>query len=212
MRHMADGLHENKRPRISIKRVSAPRGRRDRIGTRNGAEQTGRDEMTSQLMKNAILVAALGSGLVGGVLFAFSTFVMSALARLPAPQGIAAIQSINIVAINPMFMGAFLGTGAICVGLMIGAVSRWHDPATPYILTGGLLYVLGTILVTMIWNVPMNDALAAVDPNTAEAAHLWGRVVQQWTAWNHVRTVAALAAAVALMLADRNPLLWAVRA
>jgi uncharacterized membrane protein len=44
------------------------------------------------------LFAALGCGLVAGVFFAFSTFVMKALARLPAEQGIAAMQAINAAA------------------------------------------------------------------------------------------------------------------
>jgi len=41
------------------------------------------------------LVSALGCGLIAGVFFAFSAFVMKALARLPPAQGIAAMQSIN---------------------------------------------------------------------------------------------------------------------
>ncbi|WP_010496926.1 hypothetical protein [Paenibacillus elgii] len=47
--------------------------------------------------------SALGSGLIAGLFFAFSTFVMSALARLPAEQGIAAMQSINVTVLNPLF-------------------------------------------------------------------------------------------------------------
>ena len=62
-----------------------------------------------------IIATALGCGLVVGVFFAFSTFIMKALARLPAPQGIVAVQSINIVVINPLFMGALFGTGALCI-------------------------------------------------------------------------------------------------
>jgi uncharacterized membrane protein len=58
------------------------------------------------------LVAALGCGLIAGVFFAFSTFVMSALARLQPAQGIAAFQAINITVYNPWFMGTFLGTAA----------------------------------------------------------------------------------------------------
>ena len=36
-------------------------------------------------------LALLGSALVGGVFFAFSSFVMKALARVPSSQGIAVI-------------------------------------------------------------------------------------------------------------------------
>ena len=52
------------------------------------------------------LGTALGCGTIAGVFFAFSAFVMKALHRLPAVQGIAAMQSINVVAITPAFMAA----------------------------------------------------------------------------------------------------------
>lgn len=55
--------------------------------------------------------AALGCGLIAGVFLAFSTFVMSALERLPMAQGITAMQMINITVINPLFMTTFLETG-----------------------------------------------------------------------------------------------------
>lgn len=59
----------------------------------------------------------------------------------------------------------------------------------------------GTFLVTILFNVPRNDALAAVDPASAEGARLWAGYVTSWTARNHVRAVAALAAMAALTLA-----------
>src|SRR5688572_15570730 len=91
------------------------------------------------------LVAALGCGLVGGVFFAFSSFVMKALGRLPAPQGIAAMQSINVVVINPLFMTALFGTAAACVAAVIVSVVRWQTPGAACLLGGSLLYLVGTI-------------------------------------------------------------------
>lgn len=147
------------------------------------------------------LSAALGCGLIAGVFFAFSAFVMDALARLPPAQGIAAMQSINIVVINPWFGAAFFGTAAACLVLAVVSLSAWHRPGAAYLLAGGLLYLVGTFLVTIVFNVPRNQALAAVDPASAEGASLWAGYVAGWTAWNHVRTVAALAAAAALTMA-----------
>jgi uncharacterized membrane protein len=156
-------------------------------------------------MDNLILgltfLSALGCGLIGGVFFGFSTFVMRALASLPAQQGIAAMQSINIVVINPMFMTAFMGTGVACLALAVLSFFRWQKPGAGYLITGSLLYLLGTILVTMLFNVPRNDALAAADPASAEGARVWTSYVTSWTAWNHVRTGAALAAAALLSIA-----------
>jgi uncharacterized membrane protein len=141
------------------------------------------------------LLAALGSGLIAGVFFAFSVFVMKALARLLAPQGIAATQSINVVVLNPWFFAAFFGTAALCLVLAIAAAFAWSEPGAIELLTGGLLYLLGSILVTVRANVPLNQALAVAQPESAEAAALWTRYLARWTAWNHVRTAASLTAA-----------------
>ena len=152
------------------------------------------------------LFAALGSGLVAGVFFAFSTFVMLALTRIPSAQGIAAMQSINITVINLWFMTAFLGTGAVCIFLAIAALFNWHQTGAAYLLVGSLLYLVGTFLVTIAYNVPLNDALAIVKPDSSEGANLWNKYLSDWTLWNHIRTIAALAAAAlfTLALCDRT--------
>ena len=147
------------------------------------------------------VVTALGCGLAAGIFYAFSTAIMTALGRLPAPHGIAAMQSINIVVINPLFMGAFFGTALVCVAVAVLSAFEWEEPEVFYRLAGSALYVIGTILVTMAFNVPRNDALAAVNPDDADSAGLWRRYVVEWTAWNHVRTAAALAAAASLTIA-----------
>ena len=157
--------------------------------------------MIDDLLFALTFVSALGCGLEAGVLFAFSTSVMKALARLPAAQGITAMQSINVVVINPWFMGAFFGTAAACVLVAVLSLLRWNGAGAVYLLSGGLVYLIGTILVTMAFNVPRNNALAAADPQSAGGAGLWAGYVTSWTAWNHVRTAAALTAAVLLTFA-----------
>lgn len=146
---------------------------------------------------------ALGSGLIAGVFFAFSTFIMPALARLPAPQGIAAMQSINVAAITPLFMLALFGTGAACLFLAGYSLFAWQRPGAAYLLVGGVLYFAGVVIVTIVFNVPRNNALAAVGPESADAARLWADYLTTWTRWNHVRTITALAAAVSLMFTLR---------
>lgn len=152
--------------------------------------------MLDESLYLATLVAALGSGLIAGVFFAFSAFVMKALARLPAAQGIAAMQSINILAITPLFMTALLGTAALSVVLVVLASIHWN----PLILAGGVLYLGGVILVTRVFNIPRNDALAVMEPTSSDDAAVWAEYVRSWTLWNHVRTVAALAAATLLTI------------
>jgi uncharacterized membrane protein len=146
-------------------------------------------------------LSALGSGVMAGVFFAFSAFVMKALARLPAAQGIAAMQSINVVVLNPLFLGVFLGTGAACLVLGIVSVAEWHTPGAVNRLAGSAIYLLGTLTVTRVFNVPRNDALAAVEPASIDGSTLWADYIVSWTAWNHVRTAAALLASAIFALA-----------
>jgi uncharacterized membrane protein len=159
--------------------------------------------MFNNSLATITFIAAIGSGLIAGVFFAFSTFIMSALARLQPPQGIAAMQSISITVINPWFMTAFMGTAAACLFLAVFALLKWHHPNAVYLLVGSLLYLVGTFGVTMVCNVPLNDALAIVKPDSTEGATLWARYLTDWTFWNHIRTIAALAAATLFTIAYR---------
>jgi uncharacterized membrane protein len=146
------------------------------------------------------LVSALGCGLVAGIFFAFSSFVMQALAKLPPAHGIAAMQSINVVVINPLFLTVFLGTALACVCAATAVLLR-DTAGTGFVLAGAALYVFGTLLVTMRCNVPRNNLLAGVDPESAEGAAAWTGYLPSWTRWNHVRTAAAFAACVLLIVA-----------
>jgi uncharacterized membrane protein len=147
------------------------------------------------------LGAALGCALVAGVFFAFSTFVMRALARLPAAAGIAAMQAINVAVLRSGFMAVFLGTSALCVLALAGALLYWREPAAPWWLAGATLYLLGSLLVTMRFNVPRNNALAALAPDDPAAGRRWAEYQSGWNAWNHVRAGAALIAAILFVIA-----------
>jgi uncharacterized membrane protein len=147
------------------------------------------------------LLSALGSGLVAGLFFIFSVTIMDALGRLPPAQGIAAMQSINVVILNPIFFAVFFGTAALCLVLAIWSIVEWQAFGAAWLLAGSLLYIFGAIVVTMVFNVPMNDALAAIDPASEEGAGVWARYLIDWTRWNHVRTLACLGAAAALIVA-----------
>jgi uncharacterized membrane protein len=157
--------------------------------------------VSERLVVALVLIAALGSGVVAGVFFAFSAFIMKALARLPPNQGIAAMQSINVVVLNAWFLGLFMGTAAISLIAVVYSLFQWDSTQAVYLLVGGTLYLIGTFLVTVLFNVPRNQALAASASDNPQTTQLWSEYVVTWTAWNHVRTLAALAAAAAFSLA-----------
>ncbi|MGB0055308.1 MAG: anthrone oxygenase family protein [Methyloceanibacter sp.] len=118
-------------------------------------------------------LAALGSGAIGGLFFAFSAFVMTALGRLPPAGGISAMQSINVAVLNPLFPGTFFGTAILCVALAIAALVSRFGAGAGYLLAGSLNYFVGSILVTMICNVPLNNKLASVKPDSTEGKTVW---------------------------------------
>lgn len=140
------------------------------------------------------LFAVLGCGLMAGVFFAFSTFVMKALERIEPTQGIIAMQSINITVINPLFMMVFLGTGAVCVFALVSLLLGRYQSRAIYLIVGSLVYLVGTLGVTIVCNVPLNNALALVNPDSTEGVKLWASYLNDWTFWNHIRAAAALIA------------------
>jgi uncharacterized membrane protein len=147
---------------------------------------------------NSLLMAAaaLGCALVAGFLLAFSVCVMRALKALPANQGIAAMQKINIVIINPWFLAVFFGTALLCLGVIVAAIFNSSDSRSMTALAGGLVYLLGTIGVTIVFNVPLNNGLAMLTIDSPDADVFWANYLKVWTRWNHVRTCAALLAAL----------------
>jgi uncharacterized membrane protein len=156
--------------------------------------------MFYKLFLASTLLSALGSGVIAGVFFAFSTFVMKAMAALPPAQGIEAMQSINVTVLNAWFLGTFLGTGAICILAAGSSFLALPRSAAIWVLAGSALYLFGTVLVTIAFNVPRNNALANVDPASPDSVKLWTQYVVEWTTWNHVRTAGALAAAASFII------------
>jgi uncharacterized membrane protein len=158
-------------------------------------------QASSGATSSLIAIAALCCGLMAGFFFTFSVLIMDALAQQPIEAGVRVMQTINVVVFNPFFGLAFSGTPAACVLAMAVALQRRHERAARYALIGGALYLAGTLLVTVFCNVPRNDALAAVAASDPAAVPVWSAYLAEWTPWNHVRTIAAMGAAILFTLA-----------
>jgi uncharacterized membrane protein len=157
--------------------------------------------MMDQLLFASTFMAALGSGLVAGAFFAFAAFVLTALSRLPAPKGIAAMQSITTAIKSPLFLLLFFGTAALAGLLGLAAPLRWSEPGAGYLLLGSLLFLNGPFGVTLMKNLPLNNQLAAVKPDSADAKQYWEEFRATWGLWNHLRWIGALAAAASFIMA-----------
>jgi len=159
--------------------------------------------LIDKLLYPLVIATSLGSGVMAGLFFTFSVVIMTALARLPTAHGMAAMQSINAAILNPVFGLVFGGTAISSLALAVVSLFRWSMAGSPWILAGCLLYLVGGLLVTIVFNVPRNNALAALEPTIAPAS-AWTGYVSSWTAWNHVRTTLCLAATLCLVLSLRD--------
>lgn len=138
---------------------------------------------------------AVACAMMGGIFFAFSSFVMPALGQIPAEEGVHAMQRINIDVYHWSFIGAYVATPLACIAVAANAVLHWDQPGSLYGVLGCIVYLLGTFAVTALGNIPLNNALAVVDTGVVDAGPAWSAFAPEWTRWNHVRTFASLAAA-----------------
>ncbi|SON62905.1 hypothetical protein MSIMFI_04435 [Mycobacterium simulans] len=148
-------------------------------------------------------VAAIGSAAVGGLFFAFSSFVMRGLNRINPLDAITAMRGINAEAqTNPPFLLLFFGSALAALAVGVAAVTQLRKPGSGYLLAGAILSVVA-VLVTAAFNVPLNNHLDSA-PLTAEPARVWRDYSDPWTLWNHVRTVCPLFGAALLIVGARR--------
>jgi uncharacterized membrane protein len=162
--------------------------------------------MTHAITTGLLWFAAIGSGLLAGLYFAFSTFINSALGRIETPAGIAAMNSINVVIVRSWFMPLFLGSSVAALILAGIALFQWQPPASVATFAGGVIYVVGMFVCTLVFNVPLNNALLAVDPASPSGADVWAKFLREWTFWNHIRTIASTVAMILFIYAIASPL------
>jgi len=148
------------------------------------------------------VASSVFAGLIGGVFFAFSVFVMRALAQLPPEQGVAAMQRINVTVITPLFLGIFLGTvPLLAVATYVAYRNGASAAVTAWLFAALVVYTVGSVGTTMALNVPRNNRLAGMAATSSEATHYWPVYVKEWLLWNHVRTLASLLAAACCIVA-----------
>ncbi|MEL7256587.1 MAG: anthrone oxygenase family protein [Pseudomonadota bacterium] len=151
--------------------------------------------MTPILTVSVYAIAALILALISGVFLAFSDFVMRSLRAASPTSGIEAMQQINRKVYSSVFLTWLLGMAPVATLLSIYAFVFVEGPASTWWVAGGAFYVIGTFLVTVLGNVPMNKRLDPMTPNGTVAHNYWGTYATIWTRWNHVRTVASAIAA-----------------
>lgn len=128
---------------------------------------------------------------MAGIYFAFSTFVMQAFANINHLHAISAMNSINKVILRSWFMPLFFGSSIIALLLVIFSIMSWNQQGSEWMFIAGVIYLLGMFFCTAFFNVPLNNALAAIDVNNEKAEVIWLNYLNKWTKWNHLRTVSS---------------------
>ncbi|BBX67994.1 anthrone oxygenase family protein [Mycolicibacterium psychrotolerans] len=140
--------------------------------------------------------SALAGAAAGGMMFVFSTFVMQGLDRAGPVGAIGAMRGINAEAqTSAVFLLVYFGAALLAVVVGVLAALQWEAPGSIWLVAGAVLGVAGA-LVTVAANVPLNDGLDAADASP----EVWRAYLHSWVAWNHVRTVTGLGAAVLTMI------------
>ena len=147
------------------------------------------------------LVLGFASALVAGVFQSFSDFVMAGLARARPAGGIESMQQLNRTVMRSVFLATFLALVPLTAGFAIYGFSVLTGPARVLIIVASVVYIVSVFLVTMLGNVPMNNALDALAYDSDAARDYWQRYTTQWTRWNHVRTLGAAATSALYLLA-----------
>ncbi len=146
--------------------------------------------------------AVLAYALVGGAFLAFSDFIMRSLAHTGGARGVEAMQVINREVFRWVFMTLFLGMALTSIILIGYAAFHLDQPAMPLIGLTGLIYVIGCFGVTVVFNVPMNEALAKMDLSADSTQQYWTKIyLPRWTRWNTVRAIACTVSAGTLLWA-----------
>ena len=153
-------------------------------------------------MQTITLSLAIASALMGGVFFTFSTFVMTALGNLKPAEGIRAMQRINIDVFCWPFSVLFFGLPVVLAGLGIQSVLNSGQDNAAYLLAACGVYLVGSFLLTVSGNVPLNNKLARIDPVAQESVVVWQHYLKIWVRWNHLRTLACLVASALLIKAS----------
>ncbi len=148
--------------------------------------------MESLLVKALIWASVLGSGLLAGTYFAFSSFIMRALANIDTHEGINAMNAINTTILRSLFMPLFFASTFVSFVMMLLGLWYWGDDGAFELFTAGAIYFFCMFGVTAAKNVPLNDSLGSVDAKSAAGERVWNNYLAVWTRYNAVRAGACL--------------------
>jgi len=161
--------------------------------------------MNATAFQALLVLATFLCSLVAGFLFAFAAVVMPGIKRLDDGGFIRAFQVIDrvIQSNQPLFVFVWVGsvlslaTAAVLGLWVLGGADRL------LIIVAALIYLFCVQLPTATVNIPLNNGLQKLNPETMSDAmrkRARDEFEPRWTRWNAIRTVCAGLVSIVLML------------
>jgi uncharacterized membrane protein len=147
-----------------------------------------------------LAITTTTTALIAGLLYAYACSVNIGLGRLADADYIAAMQSINKAIQNPVFFISFMGTLLL---LPFSTYLQYGQPISTrfwLLLMATIVYLIGVFGVTILGNIPLNNALDAFDLKSSTAEMIANQRIKFEGAWNQLHTIRTIAAVIALVL------------
>lgn len=153
-----------------------------------------------------LFVAVALTGLSAGLFYAWAVSVIPGTRKIIDITYLESMQSINRAILNPAFFLVFIGSP---LALAISTIQQFNAGKSFWMLLAAtLFYLVGTFGVTAFGNVPLNDALDAL--NLAELSEnkltaFRKSYEQKWNRLHFIRTVFAVLSFLGSLLAVFTP-------
>lgn len=134
-------------------------------------------------------------GIMTGIYVNFSNAMMPTFKEIE--NGAEIMVTVNDFIVNPPFKILFFLSAISSAYLAFFA-----SDIDPVFRIGCSLFFVGTFMVTVLRNVPLNNALRQSVVTQKCVAEVWQGYLRQWVRWNHLRSLSGLAALTLTVLSN----------
>jgi uncharacterized membrane protein len=137
---------------------------------------------------------------MAGLFYAWSISVTPGIAKINDGSYLLAFQSMNRAIINPLFAVVFFGMVVLLPVLSYLSFQTSMSNQFWYILAATILYFVGIMGVTIGGNVPLNNALEAlqIESMTPEQMDEFRKGFE--SKWNRLNTIRTISSAITFLL------------
>ena len=142
------------------------------------------------------------TGLSAGLFYAWAVSVIPGTQRITDSTYLETMQAINRAILNPAFFLVFFGS---IIFLSIGSIYQFNTSNTAFwlMLMASIIYLIGTVGVTGLGNVPLNDQLEVLklpELSSTKLAQFRNYYEANWNRLHWIRTIFAVVSFVLAVL------------